>query len=101
MYRFLFLLFASLQVQAATVIIEWDYTGEQEITAQNLTVLGASVILGPQERSYTLLDQSAGYYTVELNVCNSLCSDTLTTTYTVPVVPNIDDLILNVVVTKG
>jgi len=100
MYRYLFLLLASFQLQAATVVITWDYTGEQEITTQNLTVLGQSVLLEPQIRSYTLLNQSAGDYTVELNVCNSLCSDTVTTSYTIQDVPNVDDLILNVTITR-
>lgn len=100
MYRLLFLLLIPFNIQAATVVITWDYTSTQEITAQNLTVLGESVSLGPQERSYTLLHQSAGDYTVELNVCNTLCSETVTSNYTVPDVPNINDLILNISVTK-
>jgi len=100
MYKCLLLLLIPFQLEAATVVITWDYTGTQEITAQNLTVLGQSIALEPQERQYTLLHQSAGDYTVELNVCNSLCSDPATSAYNVPDVPNVDDLTLSISVTK-
>jgi len=103
MFRFLFLLLISFNVQSASVNIEWAYTGEQDIASQNITVLGETLPLGPQVRSHTLLDQPAGDYTVSLAACNGLeeCSDPpATTTYTVPNVPNSSELILNITVTK-
>lgn len=100
----LLLLLLCVPVQAATVLITWDYTGNEAISAQTITVLGETLPLGPEAREYTLLDQPAGDYTVSVAACNELdeCSDPPTTTnYNIPDVPRVDDLILNVVVTKG
>jgi len=103
MFRFLFLLLISFNVQSATVIIDWAYTGQQDIASQNITVLGETLPLGAQVRSYTLSEQPAGDYTVSLAACNGLeeCSDPpATAAYTIPDVPNASDLILNITVTK-
>jgi len=86
---------------AATVSLSWQYSGPQVVTEQILNSLGSDISLAPDVRTYQLLNQGPGAYTVTLEACNTAgCSDPVTAFYTIPDTPNSDDLTLTITVSR-
>ena len=81
---------------------QWEYTGNEVFSSQRITLFGLEHELDATDREYTLLNQVAGDYTVELRACNEVgCSlEPLIESYTVPDVPTMADFTLTITVTK-
>jgi len=93
----------SLQVSAATVVLEASFQNfEVPAGSYIFAVEGEEVATGPltQTMRATLLNQSAGDYTAVMSVCNDAACADRTTSYTVPDVPNIDNLTLKITVSR-
>jgi len=93
----------SRQVSAATIVLEASFQNFEVPTGSYIFVVeGEEVATGPltQTMRATLLNQSAGDYTAVMSVCNDAACADRTTSYTVPDVPNIDQLTLKVTVSR-
>jgi len=94
----------TLPATAATVLIQAGYLPDQAVPVGNYSFIVDSEVVGSgviaQTMTTTLLNQSAGDYNAVIEVCNDAgCSDR-STQYTVPNVPNVDDITLTITVSR-
>lgn len=93
----------SVQVGAATVVLEAGYLNESvPVGSYSFVVDDATVASGSisQTMTTTLLNQSAGDYTAVIEVCNDAGCNSKSKSYTIPDVPNVDDITLTITVSR-
>jgi len=93
----------SVQVSAATVVLEAGYLNET-VPAGDYTFIVDGVAVGngviTQTMRATLLNQAAGDYSAVIDVCNDAGCNSKSTSYTVPDVPNVDEITLTITVSR-
>jgi len=96
-------LLMSVQVSAATVVLEAGYLNET-VPAGDYTFIVDGVAVGngviTQTMRATLLNQSAGNYTAVISLCNDAWCSEKEASYTVPDVPNVDEITLTITVSR-
>ena len=93
----------STQVSAATIVLEASFQNfEVPLGSYIFVVEGEEVATGPltQTMRATLLNQPAGDYTAVMSVCNDAACADKTISYTIPDVPNVDEITLTITVSR-
>jgi len=94
----------SIQANAATVLISAEYAQDQTVPAGDYTFIVGGVAVGngviTQTMRATLLNQAAGDYSAVIDVCNDAGCNSKSTSYTVPDVPNVDEITLTITVSR-
>ena len=93
----------SVQVSAATVVLEAGYLNETvPAGSYSFVVDDATVASGDisQTMTTTLLNQPAGSYTAVIEVCNDAGCNSKSKSYTIPDIPNVDDITLKITVSR-